>query len=692
MPVVSAATIERPPFSQQLRRALHFDPLRVDVRHGARLAVIVGTPVLLGLALDRIDVAMYITLAALNVGIADPGGPYRRRLVAMIAASISITAAIALATIVVGHPVLVVICVMLWTLGSALAADIGPAANGVGFVAAVMFIVGLGLPEGEPDLAQRLLYFVIGCSWALLATFVVWPVRPHAPEHSALNALYGRVAVFLSEMPHSEHARSAARGQIAADLVAARDAVLDGHHHGKFGMRRAIDALAAAETVELGLGALDRAMGNLSDPAPELVEAIAEIEVCCRAIADSVRRPEEWEPDALRQALARLIAAALAGNEAIARGAILRMAGDLSEPQAEWPAEYVDGRPRRGLSVQLRSLFDLESLVFRHAVRLGVVVTIAEIPALLDPFERGYWIPLTVVTVLKPDFGSTLDRGLQRIVGTMLGVLVALGLVLVLGDSPWLLACALIVATFALGTVIEANYSVGVVALTPSVILLLAIANANVDVVFLRLFDTLIGGALAFVGGLVLWPMWERTTLAGTLGAAASAGAAYLRAVAAGGPTRDVHRAHQVAERRRSNAEASLRRMLSEPRARWVAPAAVLAYCGRTRSVIESTTAVAMLSRAEGDAPDAIAAVVGDAPEVLDDIDTLFAAVESDPFGAPDHDRVGAGPVPSPVSDAEASAPDDASGGDAFARLGARIRADASVMRRNATTIAQHLR
>ena len=298
--------------------------MRVDVRHGARLAVIVGTPVLLGLALDRIDVAMYITLAALNVGIADPGGPYRRRLVAMIAASISITAAIALATIVVGHPVLVVICVMLWTLGSALAADIGPAANGVGFVAAVMFIVGLGLPQGEPDLAQRLLYFVIGCSWALLATFVVWPVRPHAPEHSALNALYGRVAVFLSEMPHSEHARSAARGQIAADLVAARDTVLDGHHHGKFGMRRAIDALAAAETVELGLGALDRAMGNLSDPAPELVEAIAEIEACCRAIADSVRRPEEWETDALRQALARLIAADLDGNEAIARGAILR--------------------------------------------------------------------------------------------------------------------------------------------------------------------------------------------------------------------------------------------------------------------------------------------------------------------------------------------------------------------------------
>ncbi|MEO1057805.1 MAG: FUSC family protein [Actinomycetota bacterium] len=676
---------------EQLRRALHFDPLRIDLRHGARLAIIVGAPILIGLALDRVEVAMYITLAALNVGIADPGGPYRRRLVAMVAASISITAAIALATVVVGHPVLVVVCVMLWTLGSALAADIGPAANGVGFVAAVMFIVGLGLPEGEPDLALRVLYFVIGCSWALLATFVVWPVRPDAPEHSALNALYGRVAQFLAAMPHDERSRSAARDQIAADLVAARDAVLDGHHHGKLGMRRAIDALAAAETVELGLGALDRAMGNLTDPRPELTDAINEIEECCRAIADSVRRAEEWETESLRRALTVLIAADLDGDEAIARGAILRMAGDLSEPQADWPAEYVDGRSRHGLAVQLRSLFDLESRGFRHPVRLGVLVSVAEVHPLLDPFERGYWIPLTVVTVLKPDFGSTLDRGLQRIVGTVLGVLVALGLVLLLGDAPWLLAIALIVATFALGTVIEANYAVGVVALTPSVILLLAIANANADVVFLRLFDTLIGGALAFLGGLVLWPMWERTTLAGTLGAAAAAAAAYLRAVAAGGAVKDVHRAHETAERRRSNAEASLRRMLSEPRKRWVAPAAVLAYCGRTRSVIESTTAVAMLSRADDDTAAVVAPIVGDAPDVLERIDAMFTAVEIDPFGAPDSEVIddeSAGLVHTAQRPRDGVPPPD----DPYGRLGVRIHTDASVMRRNALTIARHLR
>ncbi len=689
---MSEVAIRRPPFIEQLRRALHFDPLRVDVRHGVRLAIIVGAPILIGLSVDRVEVAMYITLAALNVGIADPGGPYRRRLVAMVAASISITAAIALATVVVGHPVLVIVCVMLWTLASALAADIGPAANGVGFVAAVMFIVGLGLPEGDPDLALRVLYFVIGCSWALLATFVVWPIKPDAPEHSALNALYGRVAQFLADMPHDEHARSAARDQIAADLVAARDAVLDGHHHGKLGMRRAIDALAAAETVELGLGALDRAMGNLAEPAPEVVEAIAEVEACCRAIADSVRSAEDWETESLRNALTRLIAADLDGNEAIARGAILRMAGDLTEPQADWPAEYADGRSRHGLAVQLRSLFDLESLVFRHAVRLGVVVTVAEVLALLDPFERGYWIPLTVVTVLKPDFGSTLDRGLQRVVGTVLGVLVALGLVLLLGDYPWLLAVALIVATFALGTVIEANYAVGVVALTPSVILLLAIADANADVVFLRLFDTLIGGALAFLGGLVLWPMWERTTLAGTLGAAAAAAAAYLRAIAVGGPARDVHRAHMAAERRRSNAEASLRRMLSEPRSRWVAPAAVLAYCGRTRSVIESTTAVAMLSRAQGDGPDVVAPVVGDAPDVLDGIDALFTTVESDPFGEPDRAEAEAAPGTSAAHGARSAASPSASDDDPFGRLGVRIHTDASVMHRNALTIARHLR
>ena len=43
----------------------------------------------------------------------------------------------------------------------------------------------------------------------------------------------------------------------------------------------------------------------------------------------------------------------------------------------------------------------------RHALRLGVATAIAGLIASASHLVRGYWIPMTVVIVLKPNFGGT---------------------------------------------------------------------------------------------------------------------------------------------------------------------------------------------------------------------------------------------------------------------------------------------
>jgi uncharacterized membrane protein YccC len=55
---------------------------------------------------------------------------------------------------------------------------------------------------------------------------------------------------------------------------------------------------------------------------------------------------------------------------------------------------------------------------------------------------------MTVVVVLKPNFRGTLERAVQRIIGTVLGALVAAVLLLVL-TNPWLLLAALAILAFA---------------------------------------------------------------------------------------------------------------------------------------------------------------------------------------------------------------------------------------------------
>src|SRR5207302_8853593 len=72
----------------------------------------------------------------------------------------------------------------------------------------------------------------------------------------------------------------------------------------------------------------------------------------------------------------------------------------------------------------LRANLTFRSPAFRHAIRLGAALIIASALARLLPLplQRGYWIPLTVLLILRPDFTSTFTRGVARFLGTVLVV------------------------------------------------------------------------------------------------------------------------------------------------------------------------------------------------------------------------------------------------------------------------------
>ena len=74
-----------------------------------------------------------------------------------------------------------------------------------------------------------------------------------------------------------------------------------------------------------------------------------------------------------------------------------------------------------GVFAVLRANYSLESAAFRHAVRLAVCVGIADTLTRSFGLPRGYWGPMTVAIVLKPDFTTTFTRGVLRLAGTSRG-------------------------------------------------------------------------------------------------------------------------------------------------------------------------------------------------------------------------------------------------------------------------------
>jgi len=160
-----------------------------------------------------------------------------------------------------------------------------------------------------------------------------------------------------------------------------------------------------------------------------------------------------------------------------------------------------------------RDNLTFQSHIFRHAVRVSLATVTGYILGLLLHLDRVYWILLTIVVILKPGFGLTKSRSYQRIIGTVIGALFAI-CVLLLTSNPTTIFIIMLVCILGAYTFMTYQYTVSVIFTTPFVIFLLHFLHpADLRYATQRVLDTFIGGSLAFVANLTLWPSWEHKYL-----------------------------------------------------------------------------------------------------------------------------------------------------------------------------------
>ena len=87
-------------------------------------------------------------------------------------------------------------------------------------------------------------------------------------------------------------------------------------------------------------------------------------------------------------------------------------------------------RARRAIAANLT----LGSKSLRHALRWGTALGIAVgVYHVIDLGLHGYWVPLTVLFVLRPEPDETVERIAMRAVGTLVGLAVATPLAMLIG-------------------------------------------------------------------------------------------------------------------------------------------------------------------------------------------------------------------------------------------------------------------
>ena len=157
----------------------------------------------------------------------------------------------------------------------------------------------------------------------------------------------------------------------------------------------------------------------------------------------------------------------------------------------------------------IRQNLTAHSTIFRHALRLTVTMLVGYALGALFPIQNSYWIMLTIVVIMRPGYGLTKSRSIQRVYGTLIGGAVALGIVLLVHD-PYvygMLAAISLVFGFSL---VQKNYGGAAVFITLYVIFLYALIRPDaIPVIQFRVLDTVMGAGLAFLASLFLWPSWE---------------------------------------------------------------------------------------------------------------------------------------------------------------------------------------
>ena len=280
----------------------------------------------------------------------------------------------------------------------------------------------------------------------------------------------------------------------------------------------------------------------------------------------------------LEAALERIAAAGADGEQRKALGFLLnnlraidaQLATIESEQQRALPqsvseTQLADDRLLGFSDIWLRLSRNItpESALFRHAVRMSLVLCAGYAFIQFTGLQHGYWILLTSLFVCQPNYNATRHRLALRVIGTLIGVAVGLPVLLLVPsvEGQLLLIVLTGVLFFAFRNI---QYAHATMFITLLVLLCFNLLGEGFEVALPRIFDTLIGCLIAWAAVSFIWPDWKFRNLPIVLNRAIDANCRYLDAILEQyHQGRDNRLAYRIARRDAYNRDAELASVVS---------------------------------------------------------------------------------------------------------------------------------
>jgi uncharacterized membrane protein YccC len=548
-----------------LKEVIRLDRSRLATAVAVPGAIAVTVPLAIGLATDHLADGVAAAVGAFIVGFANLGGRYRARALTLVGTTAAAGLAALLGGATGGIDALAVVMMGLWGFAGALLVALGPRAAFLGLCSTWALLLAADHRVHDAAFGREALLITLGGLLATVVALAAWPLRRLTAERKAVAGAYRALAAY---------ARTPTRTLMAAcgaALVTASETIGDAPH--VRGERTVLRGLVEeGEWMRLEIAALSHAREE--QPRPEAAGVLGASADVLDGVAGSLEHPRgaRARPAVDRDGLRRL---AHGVEDADAR-ATAEMLATRSADAAERRLRgiVVEAPPGHRLAhalLSLRAELTPRSSAFRHATRLSIALMVAVLAYRVFPVGWGYWVPLTVLFVLRPDYLSTFSRGIGRAIGTMVGVAIASVIATTIAPPDWVIVVLLAVLAFGSYAVFPANYLIFTLIVTPLVALIVEFGGGSaVGAVDDRIVDTAIGGAIA-LGAFALWPTREATAVGTRLAALVDAMSRWVLELLAAfadpaAYDRATIRADRLAARRaRTAAVASVQRALAEP-------------------------------------------------------------------------------------------------------------------------------
>jgi uncharacterized membrane protein (TIGR01666 family) len=528
---------------------------------GLRITIGILLPSLLLAQFGMLNIGMTVSLGAVCVSIVDSPGPILHRKNAMLITTGLITTFSILTGLTNQNHYFTVFVLGIASFVFSMFYIYGLRAAAIGTATLLVIVIGIDDIRPWQEVLWHALYILLGSVWYTLLSYTVYRIRPYRIVQQMLSESITQVADFLrekakfyrkdynydktyAELLQLQVAVHEKQDAVREILFKTREILRDSTPEGRFLLLVFIDMVDLFEQVmstyynydqlhkqfdDLGIlsdfeMAIKRISYSLDDIAfalktgrkPVLSKRlIIEIERLRQKINDLEKDTSNTEKystlglTALKNIEVN-IENILSRVKTVHSYFKIRNSKDIKQEKVDTERFITRQKIDPNLFIQNLSF---NSSTFKHSLRVTIVMVIGYIISQILSFSHSYWILLTILVISKPGYTLTKQRNYQRVIGTIIGALIGIGVITFIKDKNALFAI-LLICMIGCYSFQRKNYVVSVLFMTPYILILFSfLGMGTIALAKERILDTLIGSGIALLASYSLFPTWEREKL-----------------------------------------------------------------------------------------------------------------------------------------------------------------------------------